>query len=59
MYTLDTKDTQTMIDQAIKARKEKLEKNQDLLVDLRPEFADALKTAVAFSCKFLISLNFH
>jgi hypothetical protein len=38
-----------MIDRAIKARKEKLEKSQDLLVDMRPEFVDALKSAVAFS----------
>jgi hypothetical protein len=40
-----------MIDRAIKARKEKLEKSQDLLVDMRPEFVDALKSAVAFSRK--------
>ena len=41
-----------MIDCAIKARKEKLEKSQDLLVDMRPEFVDALKSAVAFSRKY-------
>ena len=35
-----------MIDRAVKNRKEKLEKSQDLLVEMRPEFANALKSCL-------------
>jgi hypothetical protein len=41
-----------MVDKALKERKEKLEKNQDLIVEMKPEFANALKKCIGFSSKF-------
>lgn len=40
-----------MIDSALKVRKAKLEKNQNMLVEMKPEFADALRTSLSFSSK--------
>jgi hypothetical protein len=51
LYTKDSNGIQQMINEACKARKEKLEHNQDLLVEMRPEFATALKKCIAFSSK--------
>ncbi len=45
-----------MIDKARQNRLEHLEKSQNLIVEMRPEFAEALKNTVAFSCK--TSFNF-
>ena len=51
LYTQDAVAVQDMINKAMVARREKLEHNQDLLVDMRPEFAQALKRCVNFSSK--------
>ena len=40
-----------MIKKAMQTRKQKLEKNQDLLVDMRPEFVNALRNCISFSSK--------
>eukprot|EP00349_Pseudokeronopsis_sp_Brazil_P010959 CAMPEP_0202978102 /NCGR_PEP_ID=MMETSP1396-20130829/84642_1 /ASSEMBLY_ACC=CAM_ASM_000872 /TAXON_ID= /ORGANISM="Pseudokeronopsis sp., Strain Brazil" /LENGTH=128 /DNA_ID=CAMNT_0049716971 /DNA_START=3502 /DNA_END=3888 /DNA_ORIENTATION=- len=40
-----------MIDEAQKARKEKLEVKRDLTIEMRPEFAEALNKTLSFSCK--------
>ena len=40
-----------MINSAMTARRKKLEKNQNLLVEMRPEFAAALKRCDSFSSK--------
>lgn len=46
-----------MIDEAMKTRKEKLEEKQDLMVDVRPEFAKALSTTFSFSSKLHFPLT--
>mmetsp|Transcript_8936 Transcript_8936/g.6703 ORF Transcript_8936/g.6703 Transcript_8936/m.6703 type:complete len:120 (+) Transcript_8936:2258-2617(+) len=38
-----------MIDEAQKARKEKLEVKRDLTIEMRPEFAEALNKTLSFS----------
>ena len=44
-----------MIHDAMEKRKEALEKNRNLLVDMKPEFADALSKCLNFSCKHNIA----
>jgi hypothetical protein len=39
-----------MINKAMQQRKEKLEQNQNMIVEMRPEFAAALKKSISFSC---------
>ena len=56
LYTKDTQAIQDMINNAMSTRKKKLEKNQNLLVEMRPEFAEALKRCDSFSSK-LSALN--
>jgi hypothetical protein len=36
-----------------------MEKNRNLLVDLKPEFANALSTCITFSCKINLWYNFQ
>lgn len=52
LYTIDTEGIQAMIDTAIKERKEKLEKKQNLCISMRPEFVTALDQCMSFSSKF-------
>ena len=40
-----------MIDLARQARHEKLEDHEDLIVEMKPEYADALKSSSSFSSK--------
>lgn len=40
-----------MINKALVDRKKKLEESQNLIVEMRPEFANALKKSINFSCK--------
>jgi hypothetical protein len=51
LFTLDRNNFQTFINLAIKKRKEKLEESRNLLVDMRPEFAQAFKNCLNFSSK--------
>jgi hypothetical protein len=37
-------------------RKAKLENTQNMIVEMRPEFAQALRRSISFSCKFLTIL---
>ena len=46
----------SMVDKALKTRKERLEEGYNMAVEMRPEFADALRSAVSFSCKSSINL---
>ena len=57
LFTLDTKGIQSMIDKAMKVRKQKLEEKQDSLVDVRPEFAAALSQSFSFSSKLHFPLT--
>ena len=58
LYTQDTEAVKTMITKAMHDRKRRLEESQDLLVDMRPEFAAALKRCQTFSCKFLYPMTY-
>lgn len=51
LFTLETDAVQAMIDDALVARKEKLEKRQDLNIVMRPEFVKALSSCMSFSSK--------
>ena len=51
LYTLDKANFQTIIDKAIKARKERLSASKNLLIEMRPEFAQALSACQSFSRK--------
>ena len=47
-----------MINNALMSRKDKLEKSRDLVVEMRPEFADALNKCLNFSSKLLLHNGF-
>ena len=51
LYTMDTEAVSTMVTKAMHDRKRKLEESQDMLVDMRPEFAAAFKRCQTFSSK--------
>ena len=57
LYTQDTQAIQDMINKAMTARRKKLEQNQNLMVEMRPEFAQALKRCESFSSKTSPLLN--
>ena len=46
-----------MIDGAMSSRKNKLEHNRDLLVQMRPEFVEALDHCLNFSSKLQLRSN--
>ena len=48
LYTKDQEGIQSMINSAIAARRKKLEKSQDLMVEMRPEFLHALQRCASF-----------
>jgi hypothetical protein len=48
-----------MINHSLQQRKEKLEKSQNLLVEMRPEFANALRNSISFSCKLNIIIELY
>ena len=56
LYTLDPEGVQTMIDDAMITRKVKLENNQHLLVEMKPEFLEALDNCMNFSSKIELPL---
>ena len=51
LYTLDKNNFQNVINAAIKSRKERLESTRNLVVEMRPEFAQALNSCMNFSSK--------
>jgi hypothetical protein len=51
LYTKDTDPIKAMIKNAVAARRERYEKNQNQLVEMRPEFAEALRRCDSFSCR--------
>ena len=50
LYTTDQKGVQDMVNVAVLVRRKKLEQTQNQLVDMRPEFAEALRRCNSFSC---------
>ena len=55
LLTLDTEGISAMIKEAKKHRKEKLEEHQNLLVEMKPEFVNALTNSLSFSTKTLFA----
>jgi len=47
-----------MINTSLAIRKDKLEKSRDLVVEMRPEFADALNKCLNFSSKLYFDTKF-
>ena len=52
MYTKDQRGIEGIIEHAREERKEKLEEKKHELIEMRPEFADALKVCLNFSGKY-------
>ena len=59
LYTLDADGIQAMVDEAMAIRKDKLEHNRDLIVEMRPEFATALQACMNFSSKYCPALTLY
>jgi hypothetical protein len=51
LYTVERVQFEQAIKDAVKARKERLEQRNNLLVDMRPEFAAAFQNCMSFSRK--------
>ena len=51
LYTVEKAKFERAIKDAVKARKERLEEKNNLLVEMRPEFAAAFNNCMSFSCK--------
>ena len=55
LYTIERAKFEKVIKDAVKARKERLEEKHNLNVEMRPEFAQALKNCMSYSSNaFLI-----
>ena len=52
LYTVEKAKFEKIIKDAVKARKDRLELKNDMLVDMRPEFAQAFQNSMSFSCEF-------
>ena len=57
LSSIDFEGIQKMILEARKKRKTKLEKQNDLMVEISPEFEEALKDCQTFSCKLFLRIN--
>lgn len=51
LFTMATNDFQAMVKEAIANRRTKLEQSRNELIEMRPEFAQALKRCVSFGSK--------
>ncbi len=51
IYTVDRQKLERQIKEAVKARKERLEEKRNLMVEMRPEFAQAFNSCMNFSSK--------
>ncbi len=57
LYTLDQRGVQEKINTAVAARRKRLETTQNQIVEMRPEFAEALRRCNSFSCKIIWCLT--
>lgn len=55
IYTVDRVKFEKMIKDAVKARKDRLEDKNNLNVEMRPEFAQALQSCMSFSSKYIMN----
>ena len=51
LYTVERAKFEKIIKDDVKARKERLEEKNNLLVEMRPEFAQVFQNCMSFSCK--------
>ena len=51
LYTVERAKFERAIKDAVKARRDRLEEKNNLLVEMRPEFAAAFQNCMNFSCK--------
>jgi hypothetical protein len=51
LYSVEKAKFERLLKEAVKARKERLEDKNGLLVEMRPEFAAAFQNCMSFSCK--------
>jgi hypothetical protein len=51
LFTIEKGKFEKAIKDAVKSRKERLEEKNNLLVEMRPEFAAAFNNCMNFSCK--------
>ena len=49
LYSLEPDGVQEMIDHALKERRHKMEEKQNLVIQMRPEFMEALQHSINFS----------
>ena len=56
LYTVEKAKFEKIIKDAVKARKDRLELKNDMLVDMRPEFAQAFQNSMSFSREFVQSI---
>ncbi len=54
LYTIERAKFDRAIKDAVKARRDRLEEKNNLIVEMRPEFAQAFQSCMSFSCKFII-----
>ena len=59
LYTLDAKAIQDKIDKSMTARKHKIEESRHELVEMQPEFAQALEKSIQFSSKYISTTNIY
>jgi hypothetical protein len=52
LFTVEKAKFEKSIKDAVKARKDRLELKNDMLVDMRPEFAQAFQNSMSFSRKY-------
>ena len=58
LYTVEKAKFEKTIKDAVKARKDRLEDKNNMLVDMRPEFAQAFQNSMSFSRKFNLVTQF-
>ena len=51
LYTLDKNNFQRIIEAAVKSRRDRLDNSRSMVVEMRPEFAQALNSCLNFSSK--------
>ena len=49
LYTIDTDNIEKMIKKAMQERRERLDKKEEQVIQIRPEFSQALQECVTFS----------
>jgi hypothetical protein len=59
LYTVEKDAFQEMINRVLVQRKQKIEQSQNIIVEIKPEFAQALQNTLNFSSNILITNIFY